>query len=142
MRLLLSASALAALAFAESVLARPLATVGIRGQWRVDRAEFADPASVQAYSSVQLRAVVGGSLIISRSSAHWVLPPKSKRLLAEHEAFFETCSSPTVHAFGDDQYELRCRDRDSFAPGMTMMIDGTLVLMWWDGVELYLRKEK
>ena len=131
----------AALVTAADAQARPISTVGIRGSWHVVRSGNMDPESVHTYSDAALRAALGGKLIIDQTSARWLLPANGTRLLAGQQSFNKPCMHPRVRALGDDQYELLCRGDQSFSPGMTMLMDGTLVLMM-GGAEFYLRKDQ
>ena len=129
------------LGLSSAATARQITTSGIRGQWRVFQTELADPDGVQAYSDEQLRVIVGSRLLIDRDSARWIITPSRRVKLQEHEGFFQACGHPVIKGLGDDLYEMRCSGRKVFAPGLTLMGDGGLVISWWDGVDIYLRKE-
>ena len=135
-------AAIVVFGLSSAATARQLTTSGIRGQWRVYKTELANPEGVQAFSTDQLRAIVGSRLLITRDSARWIIISSGRVKLREHEGFFEACRQPVIKGLGDDQYEMRCLGRDVFAPGLTMMSDGSLVILWWDGVDVYLRKER
>ena len=46
----------------------------LAGQWKVLKTAFSNPDGVQAYSSDELRALVGSTLVISRESGMWIVP--------------------------------------------------------------------
>ena len=95
---------------------------------------------MQAYGDEELRALVGSRLLISRNSARWIIASSERVKLKEYEGLFEVCRHPVVKSIGDDNYQMACRGGKVFGPGLTMFRDGRLVVVWWDGVDLYLRK--
>ncbi len=134
-------AAIAVLGLSSPASASQITASGIRGQWRVYKAELANPEGVQAYGDVQLRALAGSRLLIGRNDARWIIS-SGRMELREHESFFEVCGRPVIEDIGDDYFKMRCDGKDVFAPGLTLLSDGSLLILWWDGVNIYLRKQR
>ena len=134
-------AAIAMLGISNVAAAQSITTSGLRGQWQVYKSELPYPEGVQAYSDEQLRAIVGNRLVIGHDSARWVIS-RGQTELREHTEFTEICVYPVVRDMGDDHFQLRCSGNDVFVPGLTMMRNGDLVVGWWNGLDLYLRKLK
>ena len=122
------------------VSAQAITLSGLQGEWRVYKSELADPAGVQAYGDEQLRAIVGNKLAVGPDGIRWIIS-HGQATLREHTTFTESCSAPEMRDMGYGHFQIRCTG-DVFVPGLTMTRDGVLVVLWWDGVDLYLRKLK
>lgn len=133
---------LATLAAGEPVAA------AIYGQWNVTQARLTDPAArVQAFGDAQLAAMKGLRLAISRHSAAW-----SGGLLASdpaaYSSFRQVCADPRPRERGNaGGVALSCADGKPFGPPEangqpTLQLEGDnqLVLRWFDGVTLELRR--
>jgi hypothetical protein len=134
-------AAVAVFGISSVATAKSITISGLQGQWRVYKSELANPDGVQAYSGDQLRAIVGNRLVISGDSVRWVIS-HGQTALREHTSFTEACVHPVVGDMGDEHFDIRCNGDDVFVPGLTMLRNGDLVVFWWDGLTLYLRKQK
>jgi hypothetical protein len=134
-------SAVALLGVSNAALAQSITLAGLGGEWRVYQTELDEPDGVQAYSTEQLEAIVGNRLLVGPEAIRWAIS-HGQSALREHESFNEVCVNPKVRDMGDKQFQISCRGDDIFAPGLTTQRNGDLVIIWWDGVTLYLRKDE
>lgn len=132
----------AALATGEPVQA------AIYGEWEVVAAHLTYPAGrVQAFGDAQLAAMKGLRLSIDRDSAGWSGPLLASDP-ASYSSFQLVCATPAPSENGNSGgVVLTCADGEPFGPpGMngepTLQLkgDNTLIVRWFDGVTLELRR--
>ena len=115
----------------------------LAGQWVIHKAALADPEGVQAYSTDQLRALVGNRLVISEKSVAWVVS-RERAVLREHTWLTDQCLNPSIKSQKAGKFDIMCVGGDSFGPeaSIALLRNGNLKFDWWDGVVLYLRKAR
>jgi hypothetical protein len=152
LRLLISAAAV--LSLSSSAVGEPVTISRIQGEWRVYKSGLADPEGVQAYGDEQLRAIVGNKLVISHSSVRWLIS-HGRAALGDvtgpdfrSKNFAKPCLNPTIQDKGRGRFNVRCGNMDGFGPAdgqepnFSVLRNGALKLDWWDGLVVYLRKQK
>lgn len=113
------------------------------GEWRIADTEFVEPAGVQAYSTEQLRALVGNRLLISKKRTRWIVS-HGHELLREHDWLADQCRAPRFESESQSRFSLHCENNEEFGPNaaFSTLPNGDLRLTWWDGVILKLHKIK